>query len=508
MLQGTLLPWVSAGHFLTFHTIVTVTAITVAILAFSYLILNSRKAPSLPKNHVSPPELLWPVRKITQSFFDTQFDFLAEGFRTTASSIFRFRLFQKELLVVSGEEARRTFFRERALNLYEGFQVLIGTIPNGLDPHALSGIYRRLSALQRPDNLQFLLPQLLSDCRRKMDLWGNEGVLNPTATVHDVTFQMIVRAVSSFDVADNPALVSRLKYSYDIIDASVKPIATNFSWVPGLATFRKLWASMSVYRIFSKALEERKSSGVRRQDALQQLLDTGESSRCIVGFMMGLPIAGARSTGTIGTWLLLFLSHEQEWFAAVRKEIQTLISTYTSGPLPTLSGQSIVDLLSRIPLSAWESQTPKLDLCIRETLRRAQPHTAIRKNTGPDINFGSYTIPSGSFVLYPFSDTFLNPSIYSNPLRWNPARSLAKEETFLGWGSGTHMCKGQRLATLTMKLVVAYASLRFNMDLVNHRGQPIPGPPVPDFNDFLTCRPKNDCTIKFSERLDWAETCV
>ncbi|RAL03242.1 cytochrome P450 [Aspergillus ibericus CBS 121593] len=506
VLRDTLLSWVSADPFVPFKTITTLTVIVVAVLAFTYLILNARDAPSLPRDQLSPPELLGPAGKITHTFFDNQFDFLADGFRTTASAVFRFRLFHNEVMAVSGEEARQTFFREKALNLYQGFQVLIGTIPTGLDPHALSGIYKRLNVLQRPDNLQFLLPRLLLDCHRKMDSWGNEGLLDPTSTVHDVTFQMIVRAVSSFDVADNAALVARLKKFYDIIDASVKPLTTNLAWVPGFATFRKVWASMNVYRIFSKALEERKSSGIKREDALQQLLDSGESSKCIVGFMMGLPIAGARSTGTIGTWLLLFLSHEHEWLAAVRKEIETLISTYTTDPLPTFSPQSIVDVLSRIPLSAWESQTPNLDLCIRETLRRAQPHTAVRKNTGPDIKLGSYTIPSGSFVLYPFADTFFDASVYSEPFRWNPARSLAKEQLFLGWGGGTHMCKGQRLASLTMKLVVAYACLRFKLDLVNHLGQPISEPPVPDMNDFLTCQPKNDCTIKFSERPDWTDS--
>lgn len=115
-----------------------------------------------------------------------------------------------------------------------------------------------------------------------MDLWGKDGLLDPTSTLHEVcivvfdvldriscfqvTFQMIIRAVTSFDVAENPALVSRLKYFYDIIDASVKPMTSGFSWVPGLAMLRKLWASMSVYRIFTNALDERKSSGISRPD--------------------------------------------------------------------------------------------------------------------------------------------------------------------------------------------------------------------------------------------------
>ena len=94
---------------------------------------------------------------------------------------------------------------------------------------------------------------------------------------------MIIRAVSSYDVAENEALVSRLKYFYDIIDSSVKPTTGPFSWVPGLAMAQKIWASMSIYRVFNKAVHERKLSGIKRNDTLQQLLDAGESLQCTLG---------------------------------------------------------------------------------------------------------------------------------------------------------------------------------------------------------------------------------
>ena len=94
---------------------------------------------------------------------------------------------------------------------------------------------------------------------------------------------MIIRAVSTFDVADDEALVSRLKYLYDIIDSSVKPMTGIFSWIPGLPMAQKIWASMSVYRIFNKAVQERKRSKIKRNDTLQQLLDAGESLQCTLG---------------------------------------------------------------------------------------------------------------------------------------------------------------------------------------------------------------------------------
>lgn len=202
-----------------------------------------------------------------------------------------------------------------------------------------------------------------------------------------------------------------------------------------------------------------------------------------------------------GTWLVIFLSSEPDWASAVRKEIETLISTHNSSLSPFNSEQILLQALAKIPLQAWESKTPSLDLCIRETLRTAQPHTALRKNMGPEFTIGPYTVPSGAFVAYPFYDTSLNPTYYPDPTRWNPARSVHKEELFLGWGNGKHMCKGQRLATLTMKLMVAYALMRFDLGMVDEQGQKMQKSPVPDWNDFLTCRPKEKCSLKFTERL-------
>lgn len=119
---------------------------------------------------------------------------------------------------------------------------------------------------------------------------------------------MIIRAVSSYEVAEDPALVSRLKHLYNIIDSSVKPVTAQFPWVPGLATFRKLWASMSVYRIFNNAVHERKQSGVKRADTLQQLLDAEEGHQCILGvsplhsFSIELPLTCKVHDGIADSW--------------------------------------------------------------------------------------------------------------------------------------------------------------------------------------------------------------
>ena len=84
----------------------------------------------------------------------------------------------------------------------------------------------------------------------------------------------------------------------------------------------KLHASKKVYDIVDRVIRERMASGVPRDDTLQMLIDHGDEKMIIVGvntychmriqfihshrfsqFIMGLLVAGARSTGTTGEYL-------------------------------------------------------------------------------------------------------------------------------------------------------------------------------------------------------------
>ena len=117
----------------------------------------------------------------------------------------------------------------------------------------------------------------------------------------------------------------------------------------------------------------------------------------------------------------------------------------------------------------------------------------MRRNNGPDLTVGGYTIPSGSLVVYPFSDTSVNPAYYTDPLRWDPSREVKKD--FICWGAGKHGCKGQRMAMLNMKLVAVSFLIRFDIGMVDGVGERMESAPVPDWNDSVTCRPMEDCGI-------------
>lgn len=105
-----------------------------------------------------------------------------------------------------------------------------------------------------------------------------------------------------------------------------------------------------------------------------------------------------------------------EWMAKVRAEVAQLGAKYSKN-----DGAPLVDQLHFVPLEAWESELPTLDLCARETVRLHVQLPAIRRNvSADDIRIGDEVIPagalvvSGSFYESSFGTTDLYPCTYSS----------------------------------------------------------------------------------------------
>ncbi|KAA1472043.1 cytochrome P450 [Dentipellis sp. KUC8613] len=428
-------------------------------------------------------------------FFRTRFDFINSGFHATNERIFRFRLLTNSVMVVSGEQGRRDFFNARHLDLQEGFRVLSGALPfvqgvtADLRQRRIAQIYKRLATVQRNDRLTELMPGILEDCRRVMSSWGNTGAIDPFEGIYGLVFQLSVRCLTCAEIADDPAVVSRLKGLYDQVDRGTTAATVLFPWFPSPAMLMKLRATKQIYDLVVEKINVRKASGVSHNDSLQMLLDAGDDHSMIVGFIMGLLIAGARSTGTIASWLITFLGCYPEWRGKALCEVQQLLAAnYADNNFAAPADMPA--RLAGIPLTAWETATPVLDSLIRETLRMAQPHVAMRRNLGPTMHIDGKVLPKGAFAIYPFADVHLDPELYPDPFKFDPARPVRKEDFgYIGWGGGRVNCLGTRLAKLQLKLIAAMFLLNLDFKIVDGDGAPADPHPKPNWNDVLSCRP-------------------
>jgi len=252
--------------------------------------------------------------------------------------------------------------------------------------------------------------------------------------------------------------------------------------------------------------------------------------------MIGLVTAGARSSGTTASWLFTYLGCHPMWRNEARAEVKKLITSYSLEIISESNSpcDSPSTALFSVPLSAWERETPVLDMLLRETLRIAQPHVAMRRNVGPEMYIDGKVIPTGTLVVYPFANVHLNPELYPDPWKFDPARPLPKGAfSYLGWGGGASSltarsfsetevdddvslltffclarwvgrvaCLGSRLATLTIKLLAALVLSDFDFDTVDAGGRIADPAPEPNWNDELTCRPARGQFFLKYRRLD------
>ncbi|TCD63066.1 hypothetical protein EIP91_006022 [Steccherinum ochraceum] len=437
-------------------------------------------------------------------FFNSRFEFLNAAFIRAGHAVFQFKLLQHTVVAVSGAEGRRDFLMSRGLDINEGFKLLSGAIPmlpgvtSDLQARRIATIHKRLGATQSSEHLS-LIPRILADGERIMGFWGKSGTIDIFDSLPKIFFQTSVRCLSATELANDEGTVARLKELYDQLDAATTPASVLLPWFPSPSMVSKLLATKRIYDIVNGVVTKRVQEDISQDDTLQILIDNSDDRLVMVGFIMGLLVAGARSTGTTASWLITFLAGHPEWRSKVRAEAEALLQNHTN----CMSGDSLSSTLATIPLQAWETEMPVFDSVIRETLRLAQPHTAMRRNMGPDTYVGGAKVPSGSYVVYPFSDVHLNSDLYPDPWRFDPGRPEPKApHSWIGWGGGTTICLGQRLARLSLKLVTALMLLELDFDLVDRRTGRLPQPlPQPNWNDALTCKPPQDPSTFISKSL-------
>jgi cytochrome P450 len=135
------------------------------------------------------------------------------------------------------------------------------------------------------------------------------------------------------------------------------------------------------------------------------------------------------------SWLITFLGGHPDWCAKATAEVQALIASHPPGTVAAATSASAH--LATIPLEVWETETPVLDSIIRETLRVAQSHAAVRLNLGPEVYIDGKVIPTGAYVVYPFSDVHLDPELYPDPWKFDPSRTESNSSFgYVGWGTG------------------------------------------------------------------------
>ncbi|KAF9522380.1 cytochrome P450 [Crepidotus variabilis] len=412
---------------------------------------------------------------------------------------FTFRILQYRVVAVFGTETRKIFFNNPSLDFEEGYRMFVGG-PKMEDIDiktdvidSISDTIKRLNLLMKKERISDTLPVFLDDINNKMLKWGNQGSINPFKQVYDLVFQMTIRMATCHELSQDPEMIEKLSKIYRDIESSATPMRLLLPWIPSPSKKLVGRATMELYLLFLKYVQANRAAGAETNDPIDILIRNGDDDNDIVELMIGIVFAGFVNTGVNACWALLYLGTHPQWREKATSELNSLIAKHTTTS-PT--GELFHKQLALVPLDAWESELPTLELVIRETIRLSLNVTAPRRNLGEDIVVQNALVKKGDFLVYNLADTHLNPDIYSNPNEFDPGRfENGREEDkkayfgYLGWGAGRHPCAGMRIAKLEIKLILAMLLLGYDYTLVDANGQPTDILPKPNRNDIQQSRP-------------------
>jgi sterol 14-demethylase len=260
---------------------------------------------------------------------------------------------------------------------------------------------------------------------------------------------------------------------FERFDSSNSTIGIVFPWLRIItpAYLLRMALGTMLYMTLNTIVNERKKTGRREDDALQHFIDRdtridvinkvsvsttlgatnhrgieeGANSPYATQFQINATWAALMTTSASGTWLLIILASNPEWKDRGREEVDRATAKHRAN-----AGQSASDILDTLTLDEWESEFPILRSSLREAVRVALAGALFRKNTsGGDIAIGETgeVVPDGSYATYLIDEVHMDPSMYPDPLSFDPDRYLGKadvkQETrgYVGWGSGLHPCR-------------------------------------------------------------------
>lgn len=194
--------------------------------------------------------------------------------------------------------------------------------------------------------------------------------------------------------------------------------------------------------------------------------------------------ASQDATSSATTWLFQIIGDRPEVMKKIREEQLAVREGDAYQPLT-------VDLVDKMQYTY---------MVVKEALRYRPPVSMVPyvvKKNFPITS--SYTVPKGSMVIPTLHPSMHDPDVYENPEefipeRWLPDSKASKaHNNWLVFGSGPHICLGQKYVMLHLTALFGKACLFYDWDHIKT-------PKSEVIRVFATIFPDDDCILKFNKR--------
>lgn len=281
------------------------------------------------------------------------------------------------------------------------------------------------------------------------------------------------------------AIRDALGVTIDVFPEAVGPFGSLRRRLPLPSTRAFERARATLDGIVYGLIAERRRSGEDRGDALSLLLtaedaESGErlSDAQIRDEVLTLFIAGHETTANVLTWTWYLLAQNPHVEGALQHEVAAC----------DLSSEPF-ELFARLEYT---------QRVVREAMRLYPPAWILGRESRSDVTLlGRHSIKPGVTVLIAPLVLHRTPSLYPDPLRFNPDRWLAAQNApfaYIPFGGGARRCIGEEFAWMEITLVLAIIARSYSFTLVSD------APIEPEA--IITLRPKGPVRMRAHTRVN------
>ena len=410
----------------------------------------------------------------------------------TLGEIAQFKIFNQRMILLTGDEASKLFYRssDEQLDQSAAYKLMTPIFGEGIVFDApidrKNQQLRMLMPALRGEAMRNHADKILTEIEDLSQQWGDQGEVDLVAAMKQLTINTASHCLLGkefrYELTDEFASI------YHDLEKGVNALAYSFPNLP-LPSFRKRdQARRKLHTLVRGIVEKREQQTEKPTDMFQMLIDTHYddgsklSSDEITGILVAAIFAGHHTSSGTAAWVLLELLKHPTILREVRQELDDQF-----GADGEVTFQSLRD-------------TPKLENTLKEVLRLHPPLIVLMRQVTEDLPFKNYVIKAGDMVwasppvTHRMQQLFDNPDAF-DPDRYSEPRSQDKNlMAYQPFGGGKHKCSGNAFAMFQIKAIFAVLLRRYDFELVDP-----PHTYVDDYGEMIV-QPKSPCRIQYKRR--------
>ncbi len=376
---------------------------------------------------------------------------LFERVRAECGDIGRFRLADRDVVLVSGAEANEQFFRapDSTLDQAAAYPFMTPIFGPGVVFDASPEERQQMLKNQalRGDMMRGHAATIEAEIRRMVDGWDRSGEWGEIDLL-DWFAELTIYTTSSCLIGKpfREELDSSFARHYHDLERGTDALAYVDPYLPGVESFAvRDRAREQLVALVQGIIDRRRERGTvakEERDLLDVLISLDMSADHVTGIFISMMFAGHHTSSGTAAWTLIELLRHPETMKDVVAELDDL---HADG--------------SEISFQALRS-IPRLEAALKETLRLHPPLVILLRVAQEPIELAGHTIEPGTMVAASPRVSNRIAEDFPDPDRFDPGRYLDGEQadlvnrwTWIPFGAGKHRCVGNAFAMMQLKAI-------------------------------------------------------